>query len=97
LVAGCAIEDHLAKYPLLTSFGRYSYAIYLLHFPLSVMLEPYYRTESTLVATVLLAGSIAVSWCMGFASWHTLEKYPLMLKRFFKPRYALEPADLGAT
>jgi peptidoglycan/LPS O-acetylase OafA/YrhL len=97
LVAGCAIEDHLAKYPLLTSFGRYSYAIYLLHFPLSVVLEPYYGTQSILVATAWLVGSIAVSWLMGFVSWHVLEKYPLMLKRFFKPRYALEPADLGAT
>jgi len=75
----------------LQSFGRYSYAIYLLH-PLVQQLLPYYwigflkRHSDTLYWAGLLTFPLVVAlggYGLGWLSWHLLEKHFLRLKDRF--------------
>jgi peptidoglycan/LPS O-acetylase OafA/YrhL len=78
--------------PVLRSYGKYSYAIYIFHWglsgliffriiPLEALTE---RLGSQDAALAVRAIAVAVlSWGMGFASWHLCEKHFLRLKRYF--------------
>jgi peptidoglycan/LPS O-acetylase OafA/YrhL len=82
-------------------FGRYSYAIYIVHTAVLAALD-YYRPFATLPA---IGGSVALSqilWAMAYVglstgiamlSWHLVEKHFLRLKRFFP--YRTRPASSG--
>ncbi|HLZ30753.1 MAG TPA: acyltransferase [Chloroflexota bacterium] len=82
--------------PVLRSFGRYSYAIYLLQVPI---LEVLYRlmwgtdvwtrgSERLLFGSPVLSQLVfcvilaTASWSAGWLSWHLLEQHVLALKRF---------------
>ncbi len=76
----------------LQSFGRYSYAIYLLH-PLVQQLLPYYwigflkRQSETLYWAGLLTFPLVVilgGYGLGWLSWHLLERHFLRLKDRFQ-------------
>ena len=68
----------------LRRFGKYSYAIYVLHSPvLAFSLHFYARTRSPLVGLALFFIGIGVSFLMGWLSWHLLESRVLRLKRYF--------------
>jgi peptidoglycan/LPS O-acetylase OafA/YrhL len=85
----------LLRRPVLRSFGKYSYAIYVFHYPLfiiyglvlpraSVLVPPQARLLFWLVA--LLVG-IASSYAVALTSWHLLEKHFWGLKRCFSVKY----------
>lgn len=102
-LTGCAILAVLStpnaflirplKWRALRLFGRYSYALYLFHFPISAAIRDYVLKPTrmplvlgsslpSLGAFYLVAGSV----CLGAAmlSWHLYEKRFLRLKHFFR-------------
>jgi peptidoglycan/LPS O-acetylase OafA/YrhL len=76
---------------VLTVFGKYSYAVYLLHFPVNLILKDFAfdpskgttngRQLALQALFYLLSGTcvLALSW----VSWNVLEKHCLKLKDFF--------------
>jgi peptidoglycan/LPS O-acetylase OafA/YrhL len=77
----------------LAAFGRYSYALYLIHIvvrnvfhgqltQLGGKLPTVLGSQLPAQVGVLLAG-IGISYALAFASWHLFEKHFLALKRFF--------------
>ena len=77
----------------LAAFGRYSYALYLIHIvvrnvfhgqltQLGGKLPTVLGSQLPAQIGVLLAG-IGISYALAFASWHLFEKHFLALKRFF--------------
>lgn len=75
--------------------GKYSYALYIFHFPLAPTLERAGLTALSFptlagsrlpgaIAFTLIAGSISVA--IAFLSWNLYEKHFLRLKRFFPRR-----------
>ncbi|MBL8885028.1 MAG: acyltransferase [Phycisphaerales bacterium] len=82
----------LFESPLLRSFGKYSYAMYLLHLPLRALVR-----DSTLISKQLpvIGGTqipaqiiftvvcIAITYAAAWLSWNLYEKHWLALKRFF--------------
>jgi peptidoglycan/LPS O-acetylase OafA/YrhL len=86
----------------LMAFGRYSYALYIFHQPVSLFLRDYVVSVQSLprffgsqlpaqFIFMLLAGSI--SFALAWLSWHLYEQHFLKLKRFFP--YRPEPAPAG--
>jgi peptidoglycan/LPS O-acetylase OafA/YrhL/acetyltransferase-like isoleucine patch superfamily enzyme len=76
---------------ILQSFGRYSYAIYLLHVPIGLALEKLvflshrysWGGEITLPVVLFMVLAVGICWLAGFASWHLFEKHFLKLKVHF--------------
>ncbi len=88
-----SVEGRFAKFlgwPLLTQFGRYSYAIYLFHSFLILGLvqrfsgRPWF-SHSLLRALGLCVLFYAACLAIGFLSYNLYEKHFLKLKRFFEP------------
>ncbi len=80
------------EYAPLRSYGKYSYAIYIFHWALSVLLFERIAPLDTLTeklgseTTALIVRFVivaVVSWLIAFASWHGYEKHFLKLKRRF--------------
>jgi peptidoglycan/LPS O-acetylase OafA/YrhL len=80
------------RWPLLRAYGRYSYAIYLLHVPLARLLLPWLFPPNTppiifgsrlpvqLLADGVMFPAVLV---VGWLSWYLFERHFLALKRFF--------------
>jgi peptidoglycan/LPS O-acetylase OafA/YrhL len=81
----------------LRSIGKYSFAMYVFHLPLSIVigrwLEHHFAASVTLPA-IRIALVIFSSYLVAFASYHLFEKHFLRLKKYFvgytqaKPSYA---------
>lgn len=76
----------------LRSYGKYSYAIYIFHWALSVLLFEHIAplgklTEMSGSENAALVGRVvivaAASWVIAFLSWHAYEKHFLKLKHRF--------------
>jgi peptidoglycan/LPS O-acetylase OafA/YrhL len=68
----------------LRRFGKYSYAIYVLHVPLAAFVfHLYARAPSRLHGYVLFGLGIGLSYFAGWISWHSFESKILSLKRYF--------------
>lgn len=74
------------RMPVMTFFGKYSYAMYLLHSPfitllIGYMLKTHRRSGQMWLLYIVLsfAGTVALS----LLSWHLLEKHMLKLKHYF--------------
>lgn len=85
----------LLRSPVLRSFGKYSYAMYVLHAPIFIL-------ETNTIARVslrlpedlrfvfwlaTLLERIALTFGAALLSWHLVEKHFLRLKRFFTVKY----------
>jgi peptidoglycan/LPS O-acetylase OafA/YrhL len=92
-------------HPVLRFLGRYSYGIYVFHWPIMVTLGvvlPSVRVRERFgvaggIAYVFFAVTLAIG--TAFLSWQLYEKHWLRLKRYFdyrKPAAAVAPADLNA-
>jgi peptidoglycan/LPS O-acetylase OafA/YrhL len=79
-------------HPVLRFFGKYSYGIYVFHWPLMRVMGPVYAATASIplvfgsvllrqMALLLIAGTMAVAVAM--LSWHLYEKRWLALKRLF--------------
>jgi peptidoglycan/LPS O-acetylase OafA/YrhL len=80
---------------LMRVLGKYSYALYVFHFPLAIVLQ---RMGLTVLAFPRVAGSsipgavaftliaMTISLSIALLSWHLYEKHFLRLKRFFPRR-----------
>ena len=88
---------------LLRSAGRYSYAAYLLHYPVIFAVASFGLLDDALpriagsqlhsmLLLVLVAGTL--SFVLAWVSWHLLESHALRLKRFFP--YGRGSASAGA-
>lgn len=79
----------------LTIFGKYSYAIYVIHFPIAVYQREFFAriaersSESTTLGLWVLSPLLGVLVSFGLAqlSWHLLEKHFLKLKKRFVARF----------
>jgi peptidoglycan/LPS O-acetylase OafA/YrhL len=76
--------------PLLRSFGKYSYAIYLFHQPLNQMIGlPLLHQRAPAGGLAVGGGYLlavaAVSYALAVASYHGYERHFLALKRYFVP------------
>jgi peptidoglycan/LPS O-acetylase OafA/YrhL len=78
---------------VLVAFGKYSYALYLLHILVRDILQnqilangggfPVIAGSQIPAQLVVVAFGIGISYAIAFASWHLFEKRILALKRFF--------------
>ena len=80
----------LLRWPLLTQFGRYSYAIYVFHyFVLLGLMQQFsgrpWFSHSLPRALGLVVLFNAACLAVGFLSYHLYEKHFLKLKRYFEP------------
>lgn len=93
--------------PLLRAFGKYSYAIYLTHFPLQVFIErrwfqptspiPDFFGSQVPAQIVFFLVAMAAALGAGWASWHLYEKHFLALKRYFPTGMAaVKPRPVAA-
>ena len=92
------------KSPVLRSFGRYSYAIYIVHTAVLAALD-HYRPFASLptlggfaLPAQMLWGITYVGLSTGIAivSWHLVEKHFLRLKRFFPYRAKFDRDTTGS-
>jgi peptidoglycan/LPS O-acetylase OafA/YrhL len=80
----------------LRSLGKYSYAIYVVHYPMHALVRdrvmPVINRDSQLESIALTAAYailiLAASYAMAIASWHVYEKHFLALKNRWAPRTA---------
>ena len=76
----------------LRSFGKYSYALYVVHQPLNLLLgKPWLAAHGYLdpplwVGLGYLVVLTAASYLLAFLSFHLIERHFLQLKRFFVAR-----------
>jgi peptidoglycan/LPS O-acetylase OafA/YrhL len=76
----------------LRSFGKYSYALYVVHQPLNLLLgKPWleahgYGNPSLGVGLAYMAVLVAASYVVAFLSFHLIERHFLQLKRHFVAR-----------
>lgn len=72
----------------LRSFGKYSYAIYIIQWPLSLVVDEFLRTRVTWGgglggALVSIAVGASISYVLAWLSWNLIEKHFLRLKVWF--------------
>ncbi len=81
--------QQILSLPLLRSFGKYSYGMYVVHYPIILAIKPMLpRFEATfghfyIVPLILLI--TLLSYAGAFVSYHALEKHFLRMKRWFVP------------
>jgi peptidoglycan/LPS O-acetylase OafA/YrhL len=94
-----AVSSRLLRSVWLRRFGKYSYAIYVLHAPiLSLAFHVYSRAPSPLRGFVVFFAGIALSYMAGWASWYFFESRILRLKRYFAyDRPAIQTNEVLAT
>ena len=91
-----ALPAAVLNLPILRTFGKYSYALYVFHVPIFVMLIP---LQARIAARFPLFGGnlggiawIVLNLCLAFSaaflSYHLYEKHFLILKKYFPERVA---------
>ena len=91
--------------PILRSFGRYSYAIYIVHTAVLAALD-HYRPFASLpmlggfalpAQTIWAITYVGLSTGIAMVSWHLVEKHFLRLKRFFpyRPKFDRDTTGLA--
>jgi peptidoglycan/LPS O-acetylase OafA/YrhL len=90
----------------LTTFGKYSYALYLFHLPLrAIIRDKVYGPDQFLTLmgsplpgqVIFYVGATLVALAAAWLSWHLYEKHFLALKRYFAPARAAAASAVRAT
>lgn len=85
------VANRIFAHPILRTYGKYSYAVYLFHLPIIVWTYNYLfdplslRAGGTLLAGLLVFYTVTFSLSLLAAvlSWHVIEKHFLKLKDYF--------------
>lgn len=85
------LVNRFFAHPILRTYGKYSYAIYLLHVPLMILIfEHVFHPSQLKLGGSLLPGLLvfyAITWTLSLlaalVSWNLLEKHFLKLKDYF--------------
>jgi peptidoglycan/LPS O-acetylase OafA/YrhL len=83
--------NRIFTHPILTVYGKYSYAVYLLHMPIMILLCEYlFHPNQLRIGPTMLPGLLiyyALTWSLSLLaaliSWNVLEKHCLKLKDYF--------------
>lgn len=79
-----SVGSRLLRSVWLRRFGKYSYAIYVLHAPImAATFHLYAKAPTPFRGYCLFFLGIACSYAAGWASWHLFESRLLRLKRYF--------------
>jgi peptidoglycan/LPS O-acetylase OafA/YrhL len=82
------------RWPVLRSFGKYSYAIYLFHFIIiELILRLQGRFRPHVFAVLALIVGLSLSYGLAWLSWKWLEYPCLRLKRFFPHPKQVRPPE----
>ena len=80
--------SQLFSNPVLRWFGKYSYALYVLHLPIAILLFrsdiSWLTSHAKLAQLELFSIYFGCSILSAFLSWHVFEKHFLKLKRYFQ-------------
>jgi peptidoglycan/LPS O-acetylase OafA/YrhL len=79
----------LFRNPITAFLGKYSYAMYLLHMPVALLLlEPLYdtRVRGWKMYLLYIALTYGITILGSLVTWHVLEKHMLALKKYFEYR-----------
>ncbi len=96
--SGAWLAVQLRRRPL-RAFGRYSYAMYVFHYPISLYQAGFFEqwargASDAALAAIWLASvgfGILGSFAVGLVSWNLVEKHFLELKKYFAARAAPSP------
>ena len=81
-------------------FGKYSYCLYVVHQPVSLVLRKGGVTfdrltgilhNQALAVVAVNTAAFAISIALAYLSWHAFEKHFLKLRRYVPYRYAPAP------
>ncbi len=92
-----SLIPRLLRHPLLRSLGKYSYAMYVIHWPISLYLTEYFQsnlpwTRGLPAALLCIATGLALSYGLAVLSWNLVEKHFLRLRdRFPYSATSIEP------
>ena len=92
-----ALIPRMFRYSALRSLGKYSYAMYVIHWPISLYLTDYFQAQirwgSGLPAAFLcVAVGLAISYVLAVVSWNLVEKHFLRLRdRFPSAIISIQP------
>lgn len=87
------------RQPVLRSFGRCSYGIYVLHLLIVLPAEhllprlSWYR-HSVVKGILFSLGALAACWLLAWCSFHAYEKHFLRLKKYFAPKKQNAPTPV---
>jgi peptidoglycan/LPS O-acetylase OafA/YrhL len=84
-------EDHFARVffrnPVLTFFGKYSYALYIFHWPITSLAIAVYGNSGYMgwgMWLFFVGGCYLCTIVAALISWNLVEKHALKLKRYFE-------------
>jgi len=74
------------RHPTLTFFGKYSFALYVFHWPVTSLFIEYYIQQGYqgfVPWLLFILGCFSISLILALLSWNLMEKPILSLKRYF--------------
>jgi peptidoglycan/LPS O-acetylase OafA/YrhL len=85
-------EPQLLESPILRAAGKYSYAAYVFHWPISILVWQHDRPINGFLLVNYVVLGVVASFTLAFLSFHLVEKHFLKLKSSGQPRRPAPPA-----